>query len=307
MRKFITLIFILFTAFNLNAQDIKSLSLEELQQQKQEAIKSENFALAQKINDEIASRKSLKDLKNEIQLAMDKAIKEQDFIKADALKNKLKKIEEIEIIDIQIKEALKVEDFKLAQQLKTKKEGLKQQLNLGEEKAQIPKPSNNISENDNDKNLEPTETEIITDSTRVNFNSTYINTLSMSSGVYSGGYVAQGSISKIDGVIFEVRLTALFANSLSSFGNYLGIGYQLEYPQFRAYGVINGGLNNVSLDLGYGVERTYVWGAGLHFGSQIFFTKESKFGIMAEVRITSGVEFSIGLARKRFFNTTSKD
>lgn len=100
------------------------MTKEELVKAKNEAIAAENYDLAQRISDEISSRKSIEELKAELVKERDAAIAKEDFESAAEIKAKLDKLHKVELIDGRIERAVEREDFARASKLKEEKKEL---------------------------------------------------------------------------------------------------------------------------------------------------------------------------------------
>ncbi|MDH5366143.1 MAG: UvrB/UvrC motif-containing protein [Cyclobacteriaceae bacterium] len=123
-------------------QNYNEYTLDELRQKQTQAIKNEDFETAQLIKQEIESRKSLEEIKEDTQNQLDKAIKNEDYKQTTILKEKLKIIENIAIIKKEIDKAVNSEDFKKASELKEQKNALLLSLNQTTAEVQQPTQSN---------------------------------------------------------------------------------------------------------------------------------------------------------------------
>ncbi|GEM_PF-4809443 len=106
------------------SRDYKSMSKEELINAKKEAIAAENYDLAQEINDELSSRKSIEEFRAEFTKQREEALANEDYTAAASLKIKLAKLDRIAQIDEKIKAAVSEDDFETASKLKEEKNTL---------------------------------------------------------------------------------------------------------------------------------------------------------------------------------------
>jgi hypothetical protein len=126
MKKLTTILFIALLNYGISfsqnlEKDLKKLSTKELQQKKQEAISNSQFLLADEINKELNSRKTLSEIKLDLDKQLKKALDKEDFKEASFLKSKLEKVTQVEKLDVDLTNALKREDFLSAQRLKEEK------------------------------------------------------------------------------------------------------------------------------------------------------------------------------------------
>lgn len=109
-------------------QSLNLLTIEQLETKKEDAIKNENFDLAQRIKSELDSRKTTTQLKIDTEKKMKVAVSKEDFEQASVLKRKLEQINELEELENKIKQAVEKEDFQAAKSLKESKNKLYKDL-----------------------------------------------------------------------------------------------------------------------------------------------------------------------------------
>lgn len=149
-NKIVLLIVISFISLYSFSQSLTTKTIEELEKMKKEAIISENYELANKINEEQKSRVSLDDKLNELNKNLKVAVANENFEEAEKLKNEIKKVEEkkakLNQLEEEKKAAILIEDFE-------KVIALEKQINdLKNDRNHTPAPTttnNNYTANNN--------------------------------------------------------------------------------------------------------------------------------------------------------------
>ena len=111
-------------SFSMHAQ-WKTLSVEELEIKKSEAINSRDFTMAETINQELLSRKSLAELTDYFTALKDQAVEENEYEKADFYKNKLSAMAELAQLEDAIQEKVAEEAYMEASSLQEQFNSLK--------------------------------------------------------------------------------------------------------------------------------------------------------------------------------------
>lgn len=119
----------LFFGFTASAQDLSKKTKQELEQMKTQAVKEQNFQLAETIKTELNNRKSIDDLIADRKNELYEAAKNGDMARAEALKNEVQRLESVKTqltaLEEQLSLAVKEERYGDAQQLKTQIDTLK--------------------------------------------------------------------------------------------------------------------------------------------------------------------------------------
>jgi gliding motility-associated-like protein len=111
----ILLLIISLISLSIFSQSLTNKTIEELETMKKEAISSENYDLANKINEEQKTRVSIDDKIKELDKKLKIAVTNENFDEAEKLKNEIKKLEEKKVtinrLEEEKKAAILVEDF----------------------------------------------------------------------------------------------------------------------------------------------------------------------------------------------------
>jgi hypothetical protein len=112
LRKLFTMIFIIgLSTFSVFGQSLNTLSNEELEAKKKEAIASENFELAKQIKAEQDARKSIDEKLKEKNEELEVALAAEDFEKAELLKKDIAQLEANKAKLIELEEDRKIAIF----------------------------------------------------------------------------------------------------------------------------------------------------------------------------------------------------
>ena len=118
------LLFACILSFSVHAQ-WKTLSVEELEIKKSEAINSRDFTMAETLNQELLSRKSLAELTDYFTALKNQAVEENEYEKADFYKNKLSAMAELAQLEDAIQEKVREEAYTEANSLQEQFNSLK--------------------------------------------------------------------------------------------------------------------------------------------------------------------------------------
>ena len=118
------LLFACILSFSVHAQ-WKTLSVEELEIKKSEAINSRDFTMAETLNQELLSRKSLAELTDYFTALKNQAVEDNEYEKADFYKNKLSAMAELAQLEDAIQEKVAEEAYMEANSLQEQFNSLK--------------------------------------------------------------------------------------------------------------------------------------------------------------------------------------
>lgn len=159
MKSLFTLLVLSLFLFSMNptvtGQDYQSMSKEELSSEKQKAIENENYALAEKINKILKSKKTVEELIAEKNEKLSQAVSDEDYKLAAKLQKDIKKLKEAQSLSSAIEQAVANEDFRKAETLKNKQEQL---IALATSNA---KPAGIPQKNTSNSQAEPSSTTVV--------------------------------------------------------------------------------------------------------------------------------------------------